>query len=294
MGQGMTANLLKGGHSLTVYDLRPENAIGLIEAGATWAGSSREVAQDSEVTVVMVPDSSDVEEVVLGEEGVLEGAKPGSMILVMSTFSPVISRDIGRRCLEKGVHYMDAPVSGGSIGAQNGTLAIMAGGEEDDFNRVLPLLKLMGREEAIFYVGPVGSGLVVKIVNNMLGGTITALCAEALSLGVKAGVAPEKIAEIVTKSSGSNWQLANAYPRNVFSRAFKPGFYTCLMHKDLGLGLQLAEDLGVNVSIAAQARKLYDAALAEGYALEDYTSVVKPVEKAGGVVLSSKVITNGS
>ncbi|NWJ48965.1 MAG: NAD(P)-dependent oxidoreductase [Chloroflexi bacterium] len=288
MGRGMALNLLKAGFPLTIYARNPQKVQDIVAAGALLVNSSREVAEKSEITITIVPDSPEVLEVILGQNGALEGAQPGSIIIDMSTINPATSRNVAEHCNAKGVHFMDAPVSGGSIGAQTGTLAIMAGGDASVFQRALPIFQAMGRAEAIYHVGVVGSGEVVKIVNNVMGAIITAACGEALAMGVKAGVEVEKIAEIVTNSSGSNWQLANAFPRNVFSGAFKPGFFTELMYKDVGLALQLAEQVGTPATMAQLARGMFESAIAAGYGRDDYTSVVRPVEAAAGVELRAK------
>jgi len=283
MGRGMVKNLLKAGFAVTIYARHPEKVQDVIEAGAKLAVSSKAVAENSEVVITIVPNTPQVEEVILGPGGVLEGARPGMTVIDMSTVSPATSRKVAAKCVEQGVGFLDAPVSGGMIGADNGTLSIMVGGEAETFARCRPVFAAMGRDEAIINVGPVGQGEVVKIVNNMLGAIITAATAEAFTMGVKAGGDPQVMAQIVGMSSGASWQLANAFPRNIFSGAFAPGFFTELMHKDVGLAIELGGANGVPVTLAEQAHQLYTAALEAGYGRDDYTSVIRPIEKIAGV-----------
>jgi 3-hydroxyisobutyrate dehydrogenase len=286
----MVKNLLKNGFPVTVYARHPEkpDVQGVIAQGAVLAESSREVAEKSDVVITIVPNTPEVEEVILGQNGVLEGAHSGLTVIDMSTINPATSRKVAAVCAEKGVAFLDAPVSGGAWGAENGTMTIMAGGEKADFEKALPVFRAMGREDAIIHIGPVGSGEVVKIVNNMLGAIITAATSEAFTMGVKAGVDPALMAEVVGKSSGASWQLANAFPRNIFSGAFQPGFFTELMHKDVGLALELGAETGVPVTLAETAHRLYTAAIEAGYGRADYTSVIRPIEQAAGVEVRVK------
>ncbi len=283
MGRGMVKNLLKANFPVTIFARHPEKVQGIVEAGAILVTSSKAVAAVSEVVITIVPNSPEVEEVILGADGVLEGAQPGLTVIDMSTINPATSRKIAAECTKKQVDFLDAPVSGGMWGADNGTLTIMVGGEQPVFERCRPILEAMGRKEAILHIGPVGSGEVVKIVNNMLGAVITAATAQAFTMGTKAGVDPELIFKVVNQSSGASWQLANAFPRNVFTGAFQPGFFAELMHKDVGLALELGQETGVEVSIAEAALKLYSAAIEAGFGRDDYTAVIRPMEQAAGV-----------
>src|SRR5256886_7180315 len=189
MGRPMTLNLLKAGHQVTSFARHPQKpeVQEVVNAGAQLAPSPRAVAMASEIVITMVPNSMQVEEVVAGPNGILEGARKGLIIIDMSTIAPSMSRKLPQLASTHGVYVLDAPVSGGSQGAVNGTLTIMVGGEREIFEQVRPVLGAMGKAENIFYVGPSGSGEVVKIVNNMLVGNISAAIVEALVLGVKAG-----------------------------------------------------------------------------------------------------------
>src|SRR6266487_1010159 len=189
MGRPMSLNLLKAGHHVTVFARHPEKpeVQEVLDAGAKLAPSSRAVAMASDVVITMVPNSMQVEEVVAGAHGILEGARKELIIIDMSTIAPATSRKLAEMASKRDVHFLDAPVSGGSMGAVKGTLTIMAGGEREIFEQARPVLEVMGKKENIFYVGPSGSGEVVKIVNNILCGAIAAAIAESFVLGVKAG-----------------------------------------------------------------------------------------------------------
>ncbi len=283
MGRPMVLNLLKAGFSVTIYARTPSKVQDVVEAGAVLVGSSREVALASDVVITMVPNSPEVEEVVLGEHGVLEAARDGLIVVDMSTIAPAASQAIGAACAARGVHFMDAPVSGGSQGAQKGILTIMAGGDAETFQAVRPVFEAMGKAENIFHVGPVGSGEVVKVINQVLCGVIAAGTAEALVLGVKAGADVETMARIIGVSTGGSWQLANPFPLRVFTGTFEPGFMTDLLHKDLGLALELAAEQQVPLALTALSLQMYEAARAKGYGRRDYTSVIRSLEEIAGV-----------
>ena len=290
MGRPMTLNLLKAGHSVTVYARHPEKPEiqEVINAGAKLAPSARAVAIASEIVFTMVPNSPQVEEVVTGPHGLMEGARKDLIIVDMSTIAPTVSRKMAEVAAAKGVHFLDAPVSGGSQGAINGTLTIMVGGEREIFEQVLPVFEAMGKKENIFYVGPHGAGEVVKLINNILVGAITAATAEALVLGVKAGADVDTMAKIVGASTGASWQLANQFPLRAFNGSFQPGFMTDLLHKDLGLALDLAAETQIPLPMTGLTRQLYEMARASGYGKDDYTSLLKVLEQVAGVEVGSK------
>jgi 3-hydroxyisobutyrate dehydrogenase len=290
MGHAMALNLLKAGHDVTIYARHPEKAEvqAVLKAGAHQAPSVREIAHASEIVITMVPNSPQVEEVVTGDNGIFAGAHKGLIIIDMSTISPTVSRALAQQASEKGLHFLDAPVSGGSQGAKNGTLTIMVGGEKEIFDKAFPVLAAMGKKENIVHVGPNGAGEIVKIVNNMLTGTIAASIAEALVLGVKAGADVETMARIIGTSTGASWQLANQFPLKAFNGSFQPGFMTNLLHKDLSLALDLAAENEVPVAMTTLARQLYERAQAEGYGTDDYTSILRVLEENAGVEVRTK------
>jgi 3-hydroxyisobutyrate dehydrogenase len=290
MGRPMTLNLLKAGHQVCIFARHPEKSgvQEVLQAGAKLAPSPRAVAIASEIVITMLPNSPQVEEVVAGPQGILEGARKGLIIIDMSTIAPTVSRKMAQTAAEKDAHFLDAPVSGGSQGAVNGTLTIMVGGEREIFEQARPVLEAMGKKENIFYVGASGSGEVVKIVNNILSGAIAATTAEAFVLGVKAGVDVEMMAKIIGVSTGASWQLSNQFPLRAFNGSFQPGFMTDLLHKDLGLALDLAAENQVPMAMTALTRQMYEMARAEGFGREDYTSLLKVLEQMAGVEVRSK------
>ncbi len=290
MGRPMALNLLKAGHHVTIFARHPDKpeVQEVLNAGAKLAPSSRAVAMASAMVITMVPNSMQVEEVIMGPHGILEGARKGLIIIDMSTIAPSVSRKLAEAASTKGVHFLDAPVSGGSQGAVNGTLTIMVGGEREIFEQVRPVLEAMGKKENIFHVGPTGTGQVVKIVNNMLAGAIAAVTAEAFLLGVKAGAEVDMMAKIIGVSTGASWQLANQFPLRAFNGSFQPGFMTDLLHKDLGLALDLAAERQTPVMITALTRQLYEMARAAGHGHDDYTSVLKVLEEIAGAEVRSK------
>ncbi|WP_189362181.1 NAD(P)-dependent oxidoreductase [Thermogemmatispora tikiterensis] len=294
MGRPMTLNLLKAGHEVAVYARHPEKpgVREVLGAGARLVPSPRELAAEVEVVITMVPTSQDVEQLVTGPDGILEGARQGLIIIDMSTIAPATSRRLAQLANERGVYFLDAPVSGGSQGAIAGTLAIMVGGERDIFERVRPLLEAMGQAERIFYVGPSGAGEVVKLVNNMLAGVIAAATAEALVLGVKAGADVELMASIISVSTGANWQLANQFPMRAFTGSFQPGFMTDLLQKDLNLALELGAQYQTPLPLTGLTRQLYEMARAQGYGREDYTALLKVLERLAGVAVRSRAALN--
>jgi 3-hydroxyisobutyrate dehydrogenase len=287
MGKPMCLNLRKAGFPLTIFARRPEAAREVVDAGATIVDSSRAVAEASDVVITMLTSSPDVEEVVLGPNGVLEGVREGMAVVDMSTIAPATSKRVAAACAERGVAFLDAPVSGGSQGAEAGTLTIMVGGEAAIFERLRPVFAAMGSPDNILHVGPVGAGEVIKLVNQHLCGVIAAATLEAFVLGVKAGADVETMARVVGASSGGNWQLANPIRLRAFSGTFEPGFFTDLLVKDLGLIMDLGEELHVPLTLGAVAKQLYEGARAQGYGRSDYTAVVRPLEDLVGVQVRS-------
>lgn len=289
MGRPMTLNLLKAGHQVTIFARHPQKpeVQEVVNAGANLAPSPHAVAMASEIVITMVPNSMQVEEVVAGPQGIFEGARKGLIIVDMSTIAPSVSRKLAQDATAYGAHFLDAPVSGGSQGAVNGALTIMVGGEREIFEQALPVLEAMGKKENIFHVGPNGAGEVVKIVNNILCGAIAASIAESFVLGVKAGADVETMAKVIGVSSGASWQLSNQFPLRAFNGSFQPGFMTDLLHKDLGLALDLAAENTTPLAMTALTRQMFEMARAEGFGREDYTSLLKVLEKMAGVEVRS-------
>jgi len=289
MGRPMTLNLLKAEHHVTIFARHPEKpeVQEVLNSGAKLAPSPRAVAMASEIVITMLPNSPQVEEVIAGPQGLLEGARKGLIIVDMSTIAPAMSRKLAQQASSHGVHLLDAPVSGGSQGAINGTLTIMVGGEREIFEKAQPVLESMGKKENIFHVGLNGSGEIIKLVNNVLCGVIAAAISESFVLGVKAGADVDTMAKIISVSTGGSWQLANQFPLRAFNGSFQPGFMTDLLYKDLGLALDLAAENTMPVAITALTRQMYEMARAEGFGRDDYTSLMKVLEQMAGVEVRS-------
>lgn len=237
MGTGMSKNLLKAGYGVTVWNRTASKMDQLVEAGAKPAENPKEVAQNSDVVITMVTDSPDVEEVLLGPEGARHGAKKGDIFIDMSTISPIATREIAEKLAEKGVEMLDAPVSGGVIGANNGTLSIMVGGTEEVYKECRPILEAMGK--TITYIGGNGDGQVCKAVNQILVGTTMLGVAEALVFAAKAGVDLVKVHDAVSGGAAGSWQLTNNGAR-LLKGDMEPGFKIKDYLKDLGIIMETA------------------------------------------------------
>ena len=248
MGNPMASNLIKAGHQLTVHDLRREATTNLLEMGAQWADTPKDAVPGNEVVFTSLPMPRDVEAVVLGENGVLEGAGPGSIYMDLSTNSPTTIRRIHDVCAERGVTVLDAPVSGGVYGAAAATLAVMVGGDQSIYDRMKPTLDAIGSH--VVYCGPIGNGMVCKICNNLLSMGIGTLMAEALTLGVKAGVDLAVLADVIANSSGGNRRLTEKFPRFLFKGNFEPGFATALAAKDVRLATDLGREYGIPMELS--------------------------------------------
>lgn len=287
MGKPMAQNLLKAGFPLIFY-ARKENIIEEMRGtGARPVSSPRQVAEEADIIIIIVTADSDVQEVTMGPDGVLEGTSPGKMIVDMSTISPITTREIASAAENQGVHLMDAPVSGGEIGAQNGMLTIIAGGSEQDFQRCQEIFSVVGNKENIFHVGPVGSGQTVKMVNQFIGGITMAAIAEGLVLGIKAGADPEVISRVVSVSSGNSTLFQARVQDYLLKGRFEPGFFLDLKKKDMGIGLSLAKELSVPTPIGAAAFQMYAAASNLGAGKLDFSAVCKAIETLSGVSISS-------
>ena len=278
MGSPMAANLLKAGFQVTVWNRTSVRADSLVAAGAVLAGSPREVAEVSEVTLSCVTNSPDVETVALGANGVIEGAPAGSVYIDCSTISPEVARRVAAALAAKGVSMLDAPVSGGDVGARAGTLAIMVGGEAATFERCLPVLEAMGK--TVVHVGPSGAGQVVKLCNQVAGGLHLLAMAEAIALARAAGVAPEKMLEVVGTGAAGSWMLSNLAPR-ALRGDFAPGFMVDLMQKDLGLVLETAAKEALPLPGTALVQQMLRILQAQGRGSEGTQAIVDAVALLG-------------
>jgi len=275
MGGPMAQNLMEAGYELVLYNRTIEKAEEVAGDGATVVGSPREVAESCDVVVLMLPDSPQVEEIVEGEDGVLEGLKEGALIVDMSTISPVVTRELAEKIEERGASMLDAPVSGGEPGAQQGTLAIMAGGSEEDFERARPLLEVMG--DAITHVGPTGAGQTAKAANQIVVAVTLEGISEALVLASKAGVAPEKILEAISGGlAGSN--VMEAKKENFLEHDFEPGFRVDLHHKDLGIALATGREYGVSLPVTAIVDQMLESLKTKGRGDRDHSAILTFIE----------------
>jgi len=282
MGKNMATNLLKAKVPLTVYDLRPEPVAELVALGASGAESPEAVARASEAVLTCLPKPSDVEEVVLGEKGVLSGAAQGSLIVDMSTNSPPVIQRIAAAAAQKGVEVMDAPVVGGRRGARLGTLGIMVGGSAQGFERCRPVLEAMGKH--IYHVGPVGMGNMAKLSNNLVALTNCLVAMEGMVVGARAGLDVQKLYDIMHNGSGNSFMFENLFPFIVFKGRWEPPSFTIeLALKDLSLVVEEAEKMGVPVPMASQALARYREALNRGLGGKDVGAAITPLEKAAGL-----------
>jgi 4-hydroxybutyrate dehydrogenase / sulfolactaldehyde 3-reductase len=280
MGMPMAKNVLQGGYALTAYDVRAEAVSVLVEAGARGAGSAREAAEGADVVITMLPDSPDVRVAVLGEGGVLDAMRSGAMLIEMSTIDPSVTREIAEAAAQKGVRMIDAPVGRNSVAAEAGKLLIMVGGEAAFLEECRPLLEQMG--DTIHHCGPIGAGETVKIVNNLLSGSILLAAAEAVVLGVKAGISPDVLLNVLTGTAAGCWHLDNTFRNKVFNGDFAPGFKVRLAHKDLGLAQNLARENGVPLMVGSVGRELYAATMAQGLADQDWGAYTTVLERLVG------------
>jgi 2-hydroxy-3-oxopropionate reductase len=285
MGKPMAKNLVKAGFSLVVYDVRKETMEELVKAGASRANSSREVAEQADVIIIMVPDSPEVREVVQGKNGLLEGVKAGSVVIDMSSINPLASQEIAKELKRKGVEMLDAPVSGGEPGAVQGTLAIMVGGEERVFNESFAILKAMGK--TIVHVGRIGAGGFTKLVNQIIVALNIAAVGEALTLGVKAGLDPQTIYQAIRGGLAGSTVLDAKAPM-IMGRNFKPGFKIKLHQKDLNNALSAGKDLGVPLPLSSLVQQILVSLINEGKGEDDHSAIATFFEKIAQVEIRSR------
>jgi len=283
MGNPMAGNVLKAGFPMTVFDKNPAAMANLVEAGAQKAASASEVVERSEIVLTCLPASPDVEALYLSPGGLVERARPGSVLIDLSSVLPSTPRTIEPRARERGVHFLEAPVSGGVSGARAATLAIMVGGDAQVLERVRPVLRAIGPN--IFGVGPVGAGNTVKAINNMMASVNALTMMEGLAVGVKAGLDPMTIYEVVKASSGGSKALERI-PANIVPRKFEPGFKVQLMNKDLDTFTAIAKELHVPISFANVAQRYQQAAMAAGLAEQDTSVVMTIIERLAAVTVS--------
>ena len=291
MGSGMARNLLKAGHTLVVHNRSRAIVEQLASEGAIAATSPREVAEQSDFVCTNLPDSPDVEQVALGPDGIIEGARPGLIFMDHSTIKPETARHIAAEFAKAGVLALDAPVSGGDIGARAGTLSIMVGGPREAFDRALPLLEAMGK--TIVWVGESGAGQIAKAANQtVVAGTMVAM-AEALVLAQKAGVDPARVVQAISRGAAQCWAL-DTKPPKLFKRDLSPGFKAYMQAKDLKIVIDTGRTYHVAMPLTAVAHQLYEAMVGMGNGDLDNSAVITVLEALAGVVVGQALDGAGS
>ena len=279
MGRPMALHLIKAGHAMTVYARRADSTAPLAAAGARVAKSPAEVAAASDVMFSLVTASADSEAVAIGKNGFIEGARAGSVVIDMATISPLVTRHIAATLEAKGIEHIDAPVSGGPTGAQNATLAIMAGGKSAVFERVKPLFECLGK--TILYMGEHGAGQVTKACNQ-LALTITAqAAAEAIALAASSGLDPARVHEAMMGGFAAS-RVMDLFGKRMVERNFGTGIDTRLYHKDLGIALELAQEAGLPLPAGAIVKQQINALMGAGEGNADFSVLIRALERAAG------------
>jgi 2-hydroxy-3-oxopropionate reductase len=276
MGAAMAGNLLEAEHELVVHNRTRTKAEQLAQHRARVADSPREVAEVSDIIITMLPGPPEVEEVVAGEGGLLEGAAEGSLIVDMSTSSPLLAQELARTARERGVGMLDAPVSGGDVGARDGTLSIMVGGEDDDFARARPLFEVMG--ETIVHVGRAGAGQVVKACNQIVVALVIESVAEALVLGSKTGVVPERVVEVLSGGLAAN-KVLDVKGEKFLSHDFTPGGKVEYHRKDLGIALAASREYEVTLPVTALVEQMFGMLEAKGRGIWEHSALITLIEE---------------
>ncbi len=280
MGGPMAKNLMQAGHELVLHNRTKGKADELAaEGGAEVAGSPREAAEGSAVVVTMLPGPPEVERVVAGEDGILKGIEEGSLILDMSTSSPTLARELAEQASERGVGMLDAPVSGGDVGAIGGTLSIMVGGAEEDFERAKPLFDAMGA--TVTHVGPAGAGQLVKAANQIVVALVIEAVSEALVLGAKGRVAPEKVLDVLSGGLAGN-KVMEVKREKFLSHEFEPGGKVEYHRKDLGIALAAGREYGAALPVTALVCEMFGALIAKGRGDWDHSALVTLLEEWAG------------
>jgi 3-hydroxyisobutyrate dehydrogenase len=283
MGKPMALNLLNAGYKLTVWNRTKSKMDELLAAGASGAESPKEVAEKSDVVITMVTDSSDVEEITLGPRGVTHGVHEGLILIDMSSISPTVTLKIANELKAKGVEVLDAPVSGGEVGAKQATLSIMVGGSKETFNKCLPILQVLGKK--ITHMGSNGMGQTTKLCNQVICAlNIQAVC-EGLMLGARAGLDLKKLLEVVTAGAAGSWMLSNLGPKMI-ERDMRPGFKIKHQQKDLKLVLSFAAELGLPLPGTALVHQMFRAVEAEGLGEQGTQAAIIVMEKLSGRKIS--------
>lgn len=281
MGYPMAKNLLKADYPIVAYDLNEQALSKIVQEGAQKGESCAQVAKNSDVIITMLPNSPDVQKAILGKQGILEGARNGQIYIDMSSIAPLVSQSLARELANKGIDMLDAPVSGGQEKAQSGTLAIMVGGKEEVFNYCKPILEVMGKP---VLVGDIGAGGITKLVNQAIVAVNIAIVAEALLLGKKAGVDPEKIFTAIKGGLAGSQCLTDKAPR-MFQANYEPGFRIRLHVKDLTNVLKTSQELHNAMPLTAQVMEMMQTLMAEGHTDIDHAGLALFYEKINRISL---------
>lgn len=280
MGASMALNLLKAGHEVIVHNRTREREAPVAEAGASRAVTPKEAAAAAKIVVICVSDTPDVEEIILGENGVIHGAQAGSIVVDMSTISPSVTRHIAKKLDSKAIKMLDAPVSGGSEGAQNGTLTIMVGGESEAFEKALPVLEAMGK--TITHIGPIGAGQLTKAINQIIISGTYLTVAEGLTLGIKAGLDMKKVVSALSGGAAGSWVLDNR-AANVINNEYPLGFRVRLHRKDLGIALSAAREMEITLPCTALVEQIENGLIARGFGDEDVSALARTIREQSGL-----------
>ncbi len=276
MGKPMAGHLLAASHIVHAYDVNPKPVEELTSKGVVACNSSKEVAQESDIIFIMVPDTPDVEAVLFGKDGVAEGIRSGSIVVDMSSISPIATKEFAQKLDALGVKMLDAPVSGGQVGAENATLSIMVGGKPDSFEQIKPYFELMGKN--IVHVGDNGDGQTCKVANQIVVALTIEAISEALLFASKAGADPRKVREALLGGFAQS-RILDLHGERMIERNFAPGFRIRLHQKDLNLALQGARSLGLSLPCTSIAQELFNAVAAQGGSDLDHSAMVLALEK---------------
>ena len=280
MGAPMALNILKAGYDVVVHNRHRDKEKLVAEAGAAQAASPAEAAAGADVVITCVSDTPDVRAILLGDDGVINGVKKGAVVVDMSTISPSATREMADTLSKKGIRMIDAPVSGGSEGAQKGTLAIMIGGDPDDVEKVRPVLEAMGK--TITHVGPIGSGQLTKAINQVVIAATYLGVAEGMALGMKAGLDMEKVVAAIAGGAAGSWVLDNRASFMV-KNDYPLGFRVRLHAKDLRIALEAARELGVTLPVSALVEQVESGLIGRGFGDEDVSAMARSIRELSGL-----------
>ena len=280
MGAPMARNILEAGFAVTVHNRTREKEQPLVAMGAQAAASPRDAAAEADLVITCLSDTPDVDAIILGPDGVIEGVRKGAIVIDMSTISPTATRQIAAALAEKGAQMLDAPVSGGSEGAEKGTLSIMVGGEDAVLAKAMPVLEAMGK--SITHIGPIGAGQLAKAINQIIvAGTYWSV-AEGVALGLKAGLDMEKVMQAVGGGAAGSWAIDNR-SGNMIHNSYPLGFKLQLHRKDLTIALAVAREMGVTLPVAAFVEQVETGLMARGHADEDISAIARSIREQSGI-----------